>query len=377
MSLFSEEIDYFQKNNRPMKTDFTRDNLRNASYWVIIIAGVFFGLIYFRAFLEPIVLALVVWYLIRTARKFIGKIKIRGKALPAILQRIIAFILTLSLLYGLYQIVSVNVKLISANAESYDDNLQVFINQIKEFTEANSDYIPEVNVQETIDKIDYQSVVSSVFNSVSVVLGNFALVIVYVIFFLIEENYFGQKLDNLFKKEANRQNVMGILGRVVSAVNKYFTVKTQVSLITAVVGYFILLAYGVDFPVLWAFLIFILNYIPYIGSLVASLLPSIFAIFQFASFWPFLWVFLTVEVVQIFVGNYVEPKLMGRTLNLSPLVVIIALSFWGSIWGILGMILSVPIISVAVIICAQFPSTRAIAIMMTENGYIEEDDPKE
>jgi len=68
---------------------------------------------------------------------------------------------------------------------------------------------------------------------------------------------------------------------------------------------------------------------------------------------------------------------MGRTLNLSPLVVIIALSFWGSIWGILGMILSVPIISVAVIICAQFPSTRAIAIMMTENGYIEEDDPKE
>ncbi len=360
-----------------MKTDLTSDNLRNASYWVIIVAGIFFGLIYFRSFLEPIVLALVVWYLIRTARKYVAKIKIKGKSLPGIVQRIIAFILTLSLLYGIYTIVSVNVKLISANADSYDDNLQVFITQIKDFNEANSNYIPEINVQETIDKIDYQAVVSSVFNSVSVVLGNFALVFVYVIFFLIEENYFSQKLDNLFKKERNRKNVMGIVGRISKAVNKYFTVKTEVSLLTAVVSYLILLAYGVDFPVLWAFIIFILNYIPYIGSLVASLLPAIFAIFQFASFWPFVWVFLTVEMVQIFVGNYVEPKLMGRTLNLSPLVVIIALSFWGSIWGILGMILSVPIISVAVIICAQFPSTRAIAIMMTENGFIEEIDPKE
>lgn len=356
-----------------MNTGLATDNHRNAAYWVIILTGVFFGLIYFRSFLEPIVLALVVWYLIRTARKYVSKIKVRGKSLPAIIQRIIAFILTLSLLYGVYQIISVNVKLISDNADRYDDNLQIFINQIKDFTVANNNYIPEINIQETIDKIDYQSIVSGVFNSVSVVLGNFALVIVYVIFFLIEENYFSQKLDNLFKKESNRKNVMGIVERINNAVNKYFTVKTEVSLITAVVSYFILLIYGVDFPVLWAFIIFILNYIPYIGSLVASLLPAIFAIFQFASFWPFLWVFLMVESVQIFVGNYIEPKLMGRTLNLSPLVVIIALSFWGSIWGILGMILSVPIISVAVIICAQFPSTRALAIMMTENGFIEDD----
>ncbi len=355
-----------------MANGLAKDNLRNTAYWIIILSGVFFFLIYFRAFLEPIVLALVVWYLIRTARKYVAKIKIRGKSLPNILQRILAFVITTALLYGIYQIISVNVRLISANADSYDDNLQLFIQQLKNFTEANSDYIPDIDVQETIDKIDYQAIVSGVFNSVSVLLGNFALVIVYVIFFLIEENYFSQKLNKLFKREDNKKNVMDIVGRISTAVNKYFTVKTEVSLITAVVSYFIMLAYGVDFPVLWAFIIFILNYVPYIGSLVASLLPAIFAIFQFASFLPFLSVFLTIEIVQIFVGNYVEPKLMGRTLNLSPLVVIIALSFWGSIWGILGMILSVPIISVAIIIFAQFPSTRGIAVMLTENGSIEE-----
>lgn len=355
-----------------MTTDLTKNNLRNTTYWVIILSGVFFFLIYFRAFLEPIVLALVVWYLIRTARKYVAKIKIGGRSLPNILQRVLAFLITTALLYGIYQIISVNVRLISSNADSYDDNLQLFIQQLKNFTDANSNYIPDIDIQETIDKIDYQTIVSGVFNSVSVLLGNFALVIVYVIFFLIEENYFSQKVNKLFKREDNKKNVMDIVDRISTAVNKYFTVKTEVSLITAVVGYLILLAYGVDFPVLWAFIIFILNYVPYIGSLVASLLPSIFAIFQFASFLPFLYVFLTIEIVQIFVGNYVEPKLMGRTLNLSPLVVIVALSFWGAIWGILGMILSVPIISVAIIIFAQFPSTRGIAVMLTENGSIEE-----
>ena len=76
--------------------------------------------------------------------------------------------------------------------------------------------------------------------------------------------------------------------------------------------------------------------------------------------------------MQILVGNYIETKVLGKTLNLSPLVVIVALSFWGAIWGILGMILSVPIVSIVIIICAQFPSTRPVAIMLSENGSIED-----
>ncbi|WP_286744410.1 AI-2E family transporter, partial [Roseivirga sp. UBA1976] len=217
---------------------------------------------------------------------------------------------------------------------------------------------------------DYQSILSKIFNSLSVALGNFALVIVYVVFFLIEENYLDQKLKNMFRKEGSRENVAVIFDRISNSINKYFTVKTEVSLLTGTISYLLLLALGVDFPVLWAFIIFVLNFIPYLGSLVATLLPAIFSIFQFASFWPFLYVFLIIEAVQIFVGNYVEPKLMGRTLNLSPLVVLIALSFWGSIWGILGMILSVPVISVIVIVSAQFKSTRGLAVLLSENGNL-------
>ena len=142
------------------------------------------------------------------------------------------------------------------------------------------------------------------------------------------------------------------------------------SLLTGFLSYIVLLLFGVDFAFLWAFLIFLFNYIPYIGSFVATLLPSIFAVFQFGSFLPFIWIFAGVEAIQVLVGNYIEPRVMGKTLNLSPLVVILALSFWGAIWGILGMLLSVPITSIMVIIMAQFPNTRNIAILLSENADI-------
>jgi len=350
-----------------MNTDLSSENLKKAAYWIIILTGFVVALIYFRSFLEPIVLALLVWYLIRTTRKYIAKLSINGRALPHWLQRVVAFVLTISFIYGIYQIISVNIALIIENADTYDDNLQLFLERMHLFSE-RYDFLP--NVEEAIERIDYQAILGTTFSSLSVVLGNFTLVIVYVIFFLIEENYLDKKLMNMFQKEGSRKSVADIFDRISRSVNKYFTVKTEVSLLTGIVSYILLRILGVDFPVLWAFIIFVLNYIPYVGSLVATLLPAIFSIFQFASFWPFVYVLVTVEVVQIIIGNYVEPKLMGRTLNLSPLVVIIALSFWGSIWGILGMILSVPLISILVIISAQFPSTRGIAIMLSENGSL-------
>jgi predicted PurR-regulated permease PerM len=188
---------------------------------------------------------------------------------------------------------------------------------------------------------------------------------------LLEEVAFTNKLDIIFKNESRREQIRKILDEIYRATNKYITLKTAVSLLTGGISYVILLLFGIDYAFLWAFLIFIFNYIPYIGSLVATLLPSVFAIIQFGSLWSFVWVFISIEVVQLVVGNYVEPKVMGRSLNLSPLVVVLALSFWGYIWGLLGMFLSVPITSILLITMAQFPATRNVAILLTENGKLD------
>jgi len=352
-----------------MKIDLTLNNLQRAAFWCLILTTLLAFLIYFRALLEPIVLALVLWYLIRTARRYIGKISIKGKELPLWFQRLLATLLVFLVVFLIYKVLSVNIKLISMNAERYDENLGALLTKARA-----DDRIGGMidQVQEAVIDLDYQNLISGVFSSVSTLLGNFTLVIIYVVFFVFEENYFSQKLNAVFKGKGKQKSFMHVVTHVSLAMNKYFTVKTEMSLLTAVLSYLTMLILGVDFPLLWAFIIFILNYIPYIGSLVASLLPAIFAIFQYGSIWPFVYVLAAVEAIQILVGNYIEPRVMGKSLNLSPLIVIIALSFWGSIWGILGMILSVPIVSVIIIVCAQFPSTRSIAIMLSENGNIEQ-----
>ncbi|MEJ0057940.1 MAG: AI-2E family transporter [Bacteroidota bacterium] len=162
-----------------------------------------------------------------------------------------------------------------------------------------------------------------------------------------------------------------VLTQIYHSTNKYMTVKAFVSLLIAVLGYFVMIVVGVDFAFLWALLIFSLNFIPYVGSIISTLLPAIFSVLQLGSLWPFAWIFGGIMVIHIIIGNYVEPKVMGKSLNLSPLVVLVALSFWGAVWGLLGMLLSVPFTSIMLITFAQFPSTRGIAIMLTENGDIE------
>jgi predicted PurR-regulated permease PerM len=209
-------------------------------------------------------------------------------------------------------------------------------------------------------------------NSLTSLAGNLFIIIIYVAFLLVEEKFFFKKLELWIQDPIRRNNVLQIIDQIIASIRKYIVVKTQMSLLTGALSYIILILFKVDFATWWAFLIFLLNYIPYIGSFFATLFPSLFASFQYQSFWMLLWVFASIQVVQIAVGNILEPKIMGRTLNLSPLGVLLALTFWGIIWGILGMLLSVPITSVLVIVCSRFEQTRFIAIILSETGQLPE-----
>jgi predicted PurR-regulated permease PerM len=147
--------------------------------------------------------------------------------------------------------------------------------------------------------------------------------------------------------------------------------KTVVSLLTGILSYIVLAIIGVDFAVFWAFLIFLLNYIPTIGSLIATIFPALMALLQEGNFSHAFWVIAGVGAIQILVGNFIEPKVMGNSLNISSLVVILSLVIWGSLWGIIGMIIAVPITVIMIIIMAQFPNSRKFAIMLSKDGIID------
>ena len=114
----------------------------------------------------------------------------------------------------------------------------------------------------------------------------------------------------------------------------------------------------------------ILNFIPTIGSLIATVFPAIFALLQFGQFKEGLLILGIVGSIQLVVCNFVEPKLMGNSLNISPLVVLLTLAIWGVMWGITGMLLSVPVTVILIIIMAEFPATRPFAVLLSQNGEV-------
>ncbi len=140
------------------------------------------------------------------------------------------------------------------------------------------------------------------------------------------------------------------------------------SLLTGAISYAVLKALGVDFAETWALMIFLLNYIPSIGSVLGVLFPALLALVQFDTLWQFLIISVLLAGTHIVIGNIIEPNLMGRTLNLSPFVVIASLAFWGMIWGIVGAFLSVPLTTTFVIACSHIRALRWVAILLCANG---------
>jgi predicted PurR-regulated permease PerM len=165
---------------------------------------------------------------------------------------------------------------------------------------------------------------------------------------------------------------MDVIAEIDHDIRIYMGVKTLASTITAALSWAIMTFVGLDFAEFWALLIFLFNFIPNIGSLIATALPTVLALAQFDTLRPFAIVGIGVTAVQLLVANVIEPNLTGKSLNMSPLVVMLALVLWGMMWGAVGMLLCVPITAVIMIILSHFPSTRWIPILLSKDGGIRE-----
>ena len=212
--------------------------------------------------------------------------------------------------------------------------------------------------------------------SVQGLAGDMVLIMIYVAFLYVTANSFSRKLDRIFTRPVDRERARLVGADVRRTMEQYLWVQTALSIITTVLTYVTLLAVGLDNALFWAFVIFVLNYIPTIGSIVAGVLPALFAIAQPA--WPVwmphdpLWcaaiVFLGVSVWQFVIGNFVGPRMTSNSLNLSALVVLLSLAVWGALWGLPGMFLSAPLTVLIMIVLAQIPGARWIAVLMSADG---------
>jgi AI-2 transport protein TqsA len=200
-------------------------------------------------------------------------------------------------------------------------------------------------------------------HGVSDLLSQTLLVVIYFLFLLAERSVVSVRLERAFGAERGRQ-IEEVARTINASITQYIVVKTTMGLLAGVLTVAVLLVFGVDYAVLWGILTFLFNYIPYLGSVLATIAPVLLTLVQFQDFGRTLVILAVLLIVQNVIGYLIEPRLAGRKLDLSPLVIIVSLAFWGSLWGIVGMILAVPLVVVIKTILENTAATRPLARML-------------
>ena len=196
-------------------------------------------------------------------------------------------------------------------------------------------------------------------------IANLFLVFIFIVFILAGRGNIKAKVEKSFSKERSSQ-IIDVIQKIDNQIQKYLAIKTIVSFVTGILATVVLMIFGVDFAIVFGFFAFILNYIPNIGSIIATALPLTIVVFQFETLWPAFWILIILGSIQTIIGSFIEPKVMGQGLGLSTLVVLFFLFFWGWLWGIPGMILAVPTAATIKIVCTNIPPLNFVGELMSK-----------
>ena len=325
---------------------------------VIFIGGVVLRLA--KPVLFPFSLAVFLSFVLDPLLDFLTRLKI-----PRVISIIFILILTFSILYLLASLIYTTGKAFAAELPKYSQKVDSLITSIQErYNLSGSEWQPF----DWANQFDLNRIGGIFLDALGPFLSfisNLFLVLLFLIFILAGRGQIVPKINRAFtNKRASK--VCGVIQNIDSQIQRYLAIKTVVSFFTGVFALIVLLFFGVDFAILFGLLTFFLNYIPNIGSFIATVFPVFIAIFQFETIWPAIWILVILVAIQQIMGTIVEPRLMGEGLDLSPLVILFFLFFWGWLWGIPGMILAVPIAAIVKIVISNIPELEFIAVFMSK-----------
>jgi AI-2 transport protein TqsA len=219
-----------------------------------------------------------------------------------------------------------------------------------------------------LKQIDIQSQVKLIANGVQGIAADAFFVLVYLGFLLASRNNFNKKIVALFPNRGGRREATHILERIRDGVEGYVWVQTVTGVMIAFASWVVMMLVGLDNALFWAFVIFLLSYIPIIGGLIAGLGPPLFALVQFQTYWQAIVLVIAIQAILFVVGNIILPRMQAESQNVDPVVVLLSLAFWGALWGVTGAFLSTPLTVMAMAILAEFDGSRWVAIMLSGDG---------
>ncbi|HVG88951.1 MAG TPA: AI-2E family transporter, partial [Gaiellales bacterium] len=337
-----------------------------AAAWLAIVVLTGSLLVAGRNVLIPLAVAVLIWQLVNATAERLHRIRIRGRA-PRHWEQLVLGVAVVALaLWLVVDLIVSNVGAVSASAPTFEANLLALLPRLA----ASLGLPPPASLSQVVGEIDLDVLIRSVAGTLASFAGSIGVVGLYVGFMLLEQASFDRKIDALFPAPGKAAAVRTILGDIENRVERYLWIKTLMSVLTAVLSWAVLAMIGCQNASFWALVVFMVNYIPFLGTLIGVLFPSLLVLVQFGSFGPFLAAVLGLGVIQFAIGSVLDPRLMGSSLNLSPLAILVSLAVWGGLWGVAGMFLCVPIMVIIMIVCAQFTATKPLAVLLSATGRV-------
>ena len=330
--------------------------------WIMAIASIGLVSYWLRDTLAPFMMALILWIAIAGLARAIGHVP---RFLPSSVSLAIALILVLGFGSLVIYVLARNVAAIIADAGQFQPRFEALIHNAQTALGWTGG---AWTLERLVADLGPATLLTRMGGIAQSIAGNTTLILIDLLFIFPAAATFQSKLPQMLPRPDVRNRAEVLLTAIRSSVERYLLVQTAMSLLISSLSYATLVLIGLDHPLFWACLIFVLNYIPTVGSIVAVALPTLFAVAQLPD-WRFVGaVALGLHIWQFSIGTFVQPRITGASLNLSAIVVVLSLTFWGTLWGLTGVFLAAPMTVLVMIVLEQFPQTHWIAVLLSSNG---------
>lgn len=333
-----------------------------AALWIIATGIIVAGLFFLREPLTQFALALILWLAIDGLADMLDR---RIPFVPRFLSLPIALVLILGLVALVGFVVVRNIAAIVADGGAYETRLNEILAQAQAALGVAG---PAPTVENLLARLDPGQVAADLAAGLQSFASDTIFILIYLGFLFPAAGVMSEKLDRIFPAAEQREGARDVIARIRISMERYLLTQTVISVIITGLTFITLQIIGLQNALFWSFVIFFLNYIPTIGSILAAVLTTAVALVQFPTLGPVVAVAVGVSIWQFVIGNFLQPRMTGESLNLSAVVVLLALAIWGAIWGIAGAFLAAPLTVMLMIVLAQFESTRWIAILLSADG---------
>ena len=315
----------------------------------------------------PFVIAALLFYILVMITRALATLKVGNMQLSPKASALVTVLLASGAVYGLFRLAAGSVYKVMYQAPFYQQKLNALL-------EKATQTLAQHNIDATniLDTVSIPSLVGGVADTFTSFTQYATLIIIYALFMALEYPSFDRKLKALYPKKKDYDQACNTFENITQDVGKYLKIKSLMSFFTGLTSFIVLAVAGISYAPFWGLVIFGLNFIPTVGSILAILMVIPVVVIQLTFGTASIITAAALIGIQLTIGNFIEPRLMGKSLNLSPLVILLSLAFWGTIWGPIGALLCVPLMVILNITLAKFEQTRGIAILLSQEGRIRE-----